>query len=442
MTSELAERLRDANPVPTAEAISPNEGLLSRIIATPRPPTALSSRRRGVTLLAAAVIVVGGIAAAASRFAPEYFGSDDREPTPAAVLAELRHLASVAPQGGLSEIDEEGLARLAGFDTDSGRVTIYAAPVQAGAGFCSVGAIDEEMRGGGCDGGTGLEAVPWMGGGSSDWGDVQVLLGRLKTPAARIEVRFEDGAVRAAFVRAPWWVYVVGGDETEPGHRPVELTALDARGTVAAKQELDPYSFTSESAAEALLPESDGSPGQNAIRAMLEGLGGYAQRVLPVEIDRTELLRRIESPEGTLDIYTAPWRGGVCFALAHSRLSGDGTSGCPYEDESHPNRRATFEVEPSRIGALRPSIFKVDGTPPAAAARVEVRFEDDTSAPADVFVRSFFAAWFGPERLVIGHRPTELAAFDGNGREIATFPLDPAVFRPCRGELWGCDAEG
>jgi hypothetical protein len=30
---------------------------------------------------------------------------------------------------------------------------------------------------------------------------------------------------------------------------------------------------------------------------------------------------------------------------------------------------------------------------------------------------------------------------DGDGREIATFLLDPEVFRPCREELSDCDAE-
>lgn len=439
MTSELAERLRGANPVPATDAVVPDESLLSQIVATPRPSAVRFSRRRGVTLLAAAIIVIGGIAAAASRFAPYYFGSDDREPTPAAVMAELRDIARWAPPGERGEVDPTHIVRLASFETESGRATIFAAPMQGRSGFCEVHTLGEEISGGGCDDEP-TKAVPYMAHGASEWGDIRVLQGRLEGPAARIDVRFEDGAVRATSIRAPLWVYVVGGDELEPGRRPVGLVALDPRGAVVATQEFEPYYFTSEAAAEALLPESDGSPGQNAIRVMLEGLGSI-EPVLPIEIDRTRLLRRIETPEGTLDIYTAPWRNGVCFALSHSRLSVDGTGGCPNEDESHPNLRATFEVEPSFIGPVRPSIFTIHGTPPAAAVRVEVSFEDGTSARADIFVPSFFQAWFGPERLVAGRRPMELVAFDGNGRELATFPLDPEVFRPCRGELSECDAE-
>ncbi len=434
MTTELANRLRGANPAPTAEAVAPDETLLVQIVATGREASGRPTRRhsrRGVTLLAAAAIVIGGLAAATSRFAPEYFGSDDREPTPAAVLAQLRSFAREEPvsPGGLGEVDGEGLVRLAAFETQSGHATIYAAPLRAGAGFCYVHAIDEEIGGGGCEDPV-WKAVPYIGQWSSDWGDVRVLLGRLEAPAARIELRLEDGAVRAASIRAPWWVYVVGGDETEPGHRPVELTALDPGGAVLARQEVDPYYFTSRRAVEALLPESDGSPGQNAIRAMLEGLGGDVEPVLPVEIDRTRLLRRIETHEGTLDIYTAPWQGGVCFAFVHSRLAVEGTTGCPYEDESLPNRPANFEVDRSSIFSVAPSIFTVSGTPPVGAARVDVRFEDGTSARADIFVESFFAAWFGPERLAAGHRPTELVAVDADGDPIFTLRLDPERFVP------------
>ena len=431
MRSELAERLRGANPVPATEAVAPDESLLLRIVATPHRatscPTRRFSRRRAVTVLAAAVIVIGGIAAAATKFAPDYFGSDDREPTPAAVLAALRSYAREEPVlGGLGEIDAEGLLRVAAFDTETGRATIYVAPMRAGSGFCSVDAVDDEIRGGGCEDGTGRAAVPYMGSGSRDWGDIRVLLGRLETPAARIEVRFEDGAVRAASVRDPWWVYVVGGDETEPGLRPVELTALDPGGAVLARQELDPSYYTSQRAAEALLPEGDGSPGQNAIRAVLKGLGtGPWLEPEQLEIELTRLLRRIETRGGTLDIYAAPWgRGGICFAYVSSSFELERkTTGCP-ANEPIPNQPSGFDPDSIEFFGLAPSIFTVDGTPPLGATDVRVRFEDGTSARADIFVQSFFAAWFGPERLVAGHRPAELAAFDGDGREIATFPLD------------------
>ena len=58
-------------------------------------------------------------------------------------------------------------------------------------------------------------------------------------PAATIEVRFEDGAVRAARTRGAWWVYAVGGDEIAPGRRPVQLIARDGKGTVLAREAID-----------------------------------------------------------------------------------------------------------------------------------------------------------------------------------------------------------
>ena len=432
MTSELAERLRAANPVSPARPGCADEGLLRRIVGTPRVvehPRRLSGRRL-LIVLAAAVIVGGGIAAAFSKFAPEYVGSDDREPPPAAVLAQLRSLASEGVPGGLADVDEEGLVRLAAFEAEGGLATIFAAPVRAGTGFCSVDAMGEEITGGACQGPRSEDAVPYIGHGSSHWGDVRALVGRLEAPAVRIELRFEDDSSKAASIRAPWWVYVVGGDETEPGHRPVELITLDTEGAIVVREELEPYFFTSRDAARELLPESDGTVGQNAIRAVLEGLGGWAESALPVQIDGTRLLRRIETGEGTFEVYAAPSRGGVCFAMVYSRLPVEGTTGCPHEDEPVANRPATFDVDPSSILQVAPSVFELVGTPPAGAARVEIRFEDGASVPADIFLPSFLAAWVGPGRLATGHRPTGLVAFDDDGRELATFSLDTRWFGP------------
>jgi hypothetical protein len=206
--------------------------------------------RRTLLLLAGAVILIGGLTAAASKFAPQCFGADDLEPTPAAVLAELRNAAreKLPGRGAWGEIDEARVVRLAAFDTANGRVTVYAAPLEATSGFCSVEAIGKEFDGGACD--ADGEAIEYVGRGSSAWADVRVVLGRLHAPASRVEVRFEDGVVKSASVRLPLWVYIVGGDETEPGHRPVELRALDANGAVVASRKLEPFYYTSQEAVE------------------------------------------------------------------------------------------------------------------------------------------------------------------------------------------------
>ena len=181
MISDLADRVRHANPVAARETRAPDEGLLMRIVATPRMPAGRSwihvSRRRAVTLLAAAVIVIGGLAAAASKFAPQYFGADDLEPPPAVVLAALRSYAQdeLPGRGAWGEIDAARVVRLAAFDTADGQVIIYAAPLKGSSGFCSVQAIGEEIGGGGCDEDRG--AIEYVGQGSSEWGDVRVALG-------------------------------------------------------------------------------------------------------------------------------------------------------------------------------------------------------------------------------------------------------------------------
>ena len=361
--------------------------------------------------------------AAASKFAPQYFGADDREPAPAAVLAALRSYAN-AP-GGLGEIDASGLARLAAFDTEGGRATIYAAPMPSGSGFCSVDALGDELGGGGCDDWKRDEPVPYIGSGSSRWGDVRVLEGRLVAPAARIQVRFEDGGVRTASIRAPWWVYVVGGDETEPGHRPVGLNALDADGAVVAAEAIKPSYYTAEDASEALLPEGDGSPGQDAVLATLKALGdGPWLEHERVEIDRTALLRRIETDKGRVDVYTAPWgAGGVCFGYASSIPSFEPmVRGCPSNDPV-PDQSTDFDPNETSVARSAPSVFVIDGPLPRGAARIDIRFEDGSSAEPDIVVASSFVAWLAPERLDPGHRPTRLVAVDASGRTLATLPL-------------------
>ena len=106
-------------------------------------------------------------------------------------------------------------------------MSIYVAPLRSGSGFCQIDALNESLSGGSC---TGEGSKGWSAGGSSDWGDVRVLLGRLEGASTGVEIHFEDGSVRMASVRAPWWVYVVGGEETEPGHRPISFTSVDDTG--------------------------------------------------------------------------------------------------------------------------------------------------------------------------------------------------------------------
>jgi hypothetical protein len=243
MRTRIGEQLRRANPVRTPRLL-PDERLLASIVSHPRAVRERAARRTGlrrpVALLAAAAILIGALVAASSKFAPQYFGASD-EPTPASVVAAIRADAGLQALPG--EIDESALVRLASFEMKSGRATIYAAPVQGSSAFCSIAFLGDEVDGGSCSDGK-ARAIPWVGGGSSEWGDIRILFGRLVLPATGIEVVFEDGGTESASTRDSWWIYVVGGDETEPGRRPVALRAVDATGEMIATQPLDGSYFT------------------------------------------------------------------------------------------------------------------------------------------------------------------------------------------------------
>jgi hypothetical protein len=224
---------------------------------------------------------------------------------------------------------------------------------------------------------------------------------------------------------------VVGGDETEPGHRPVGLTALDADGVLVATEAIKPYYYTAEEAVEALLPEGDGSPGQDAVLATLKALGdGPWLEHERVQLNRSALLRRIETDKGRVDIYTAPWgNGGVCYGYASSIPGFEPLiTGCP-ADRADPNQPIGFERDETSIVRLAPSVFMIEGTSPRGAAHIQIRFEDGAQADFDISLASSFATWLGPERLEPGRRPTELIGLDESGRVIASAPLDPGQFR-------------
>ena len=117
---------------------------------------------------------------------------------------------------------------------------------------------------------------------------------------ARVDIRFEDGSIQSASLRPHFWIHVLVGDETAPGHRPTELLARDDAGSLLARQNLYGSDFTSRGAAEAARPKSDGSEAQNVMRAFLERMvqrdsGGLA---LQVDLARTQQLERIDTPEG------------------------------------------------------------------------------------------------------------------------------------------------
>ena len=433
MTTDLDKRVRDANPV-HGRAV-PDEDLLRRLVAEPRAsaePARRSMIRHRVVLLAAAAVLLGGTAAGVSRFAVEYFGAGDSEPTPAAVIAELIRLDQTSGTH-FGPVDAESFVRLAAFDTSQGRVTIYIAPSRSGRGYCVAEATGPELGGGSCQPTTIPELkIPYGSSWNSGYGDVHPVYGRLPTGVARIDVRFQDGEIRPASVRAPWWIYVAGGDETEPGHAPTELIARDAGGAIVARQDLNPYVFMNRAAIETDIPTGDGSPEQNAVRTTLIGLGSFGAEIGPqVRLGETYLVRTVQTARGSFDVYAAPWGdGGLCFGYADHGLNFEHiTSGCP-SGGPVPEQPTVFDSDEIQAYGTSAGFGVVDGMPPAGAAGISVRFEDGTLEDADIRTSSYFISWFEPEQLAPGRRPEELVAWDAQGRVLDTFELDPATLRP------------
>jgi hypothetical protein len=433
MTLDLERRLRRANPVPASREDAPEE-LLRRLVAQPRvsePPTRRRSRRHPAVLLAAGIIVLGGTAAGISRFAVDYFGSEDAEPTPAAVIAEIRSLG-LAAGTDLGTVEAESFVRLASFDGPDGRVTIYIAGTVDGDGYCIVSATGSTVDGGSC-GPTAMPemAIPYSLYWNSNEGEARILYGRLPVEAAAIDVRFENGAVRAAAKRESWWIYVVGGEETSSGRRPTGLVALRADGGVARRQEIDPYAFWSKEEFEAAVPRSDGSPGQDAVRAAVLGLGPSGGRAgTDLQLDKTYLVRRVRTARGSFDVYAAPTtEGRICFGYADNGLSFEHTtSGCPLN--SHVSGQGeTFKAAEIQVYAAPGGFATVDGLPPQGAAKITVAFEDGTTSEADISTRSYFAMWFDSDRLAPGRLPESIIAWNAKGEAIDAFDLDPAQLK-------------
>jgi hypothetical protein len=111
------------------------------------------------------------LAAATARFAPHYFAARVREPSAIAVVTELRRQSAEERriEGGLGDVDEQGLVALASFEAKGGRATVYAAPTRIGSSFCYVHVIDDELTGGGCSN-PASKALPSVVAGSSRLG--------------------------------------------------------------------------------------------------------------------------------------------------------------------------------------------------------------------------------------------------------------------------------
>ncbi len=438
MRSALDERLVRANPVATS-AVTPDPQLLERLLDQPRLALTSPRRRRHgrAAVIVALALALVGTAAAVSTFVVQYFGADDREPTPAAVVAELERINN-APD--LPKVAADDFVRLAAFDGVEGRITVYGAASTVGGGYCVASATGDRFDAEGCgDTDRTAQRIPYAGLSGDSYGNAFVLYGRLAGKTVTVEIRFEDGSTKRAAVRAPFWIYVLAGEQTSPGHRPSELIARSETDSIVATQELFAPDFTSRSSAAARLPKGDGSAGQEAMRAYLgtlvrRGAGGLA---LAVDLSRTHELERFATPEGQFTIYEAAAAGnGVCVAYA-----GDAGSP-PAQGSFHPDSGACFrdapvDATPTPFAKAPPAINKigryvyiVEGVTPSRTASIIVRYEDGATTAVPVIYHASFAAWIGPPHLMPGRRPAALVAVGRDGQVLDRLTLDPTVVSP------------
>ena len=149
------------------------------------------------------------------------------------------------------------------------------------------------------------------------------------SPWPRSERRCGWSSRTARRLRCPmhgrWFAYAVAGTHTQPGHRPTELRFL-RDGKLVRRSTLSPVSFNTLAEARALVPRSDGSTVQNAIRGQLldeiEGrVGDGGLFASHVRLSETRLVTSLSLGHGLkVSVYAAPVTpfpssGGAASAL-------------------------------------------------------------------------------------------------------------------------------
>jgi hypothetical protein len=438
MSDHVAERLRAANPLPRGSAAVPAADVLARIIATPR---AASSRGRrgaihrtvivaGVVLLAAAALAIG------ATVSVRYFGGPASTRLPAPVERALVQAASHRFPGGPLALDRSIEAYAFSSSSASGRV--YMTPYAHRGGFCAALAIGGSPVQAGCADTTIASTAATTAGGLQPWGlaltpDMHALLGRLEPAAADDTVRlaFEDGTHETLPRKDRWFAYAVAGTRTQPGHRPVALVLLDG-ARVVRRFPLDPVSFNTLTEARELVPASDGSRGQNAVRRMLLGdltsndVGDGGEIASHTELARTTQVASIGFPGGIrVSVFATPvrpipgWRTGGTILLSITNRSARSIGASV---GSNTLRGAFFHsvagcgcAIPEHLGLGYSLLY---GDVPRTAARVSVRTSDGREHVARVIAGG--AEWVWAARSFGARRPVELIGRNASGRVVAT----------------------
>jgi hypothetical protein len=439
----LTARLRAANPVPGTPAAGAPASVLEHIVATPQggsPRRRHSGAlvRRPLLALCVVLLLACGIALAAG-FSVRYFGDAGGKPLPAPVRKALTLAATTYGPADTLTLGDTVVAYV--FTSDAGRGTVYMAPYDHRPGFCAALAIVGKPVQAGCDSTAGTIATT-TGQGVQPWGlaltpDMHTLLGRLAPTAAgdTVEIAFEDGTTDDAPMHGRWFAYAVAGKRTQAGHRPTQLRVRDGK-RVIRRISVDPIGFNTLAAARALVPASDGSAGQDAIRRMLlaqltlnssDG-GALASHT---DLAATKLVTSLAFGHGrVLSVYGAPiapvagWnaRGSILVEIdnrsarpAGGRFGVNGLRGARFSSLAGCSCSLSLHD--------KGTFWFLYGEVPQRVARVTFRMRDGRELPAGLYDGGREWAWLGHDDDVPANRPVALVGRDAAGAVVTIHRL-------------------
>jgi hypothetical protein len=436
---DLGTRIRAANPIASVPAPAPPAELLARIMSTPSGSRRQRRRyRRSLALAGIALLVAAGLAIAGT-ISVRYFDDSGSTSLPAPVERALTRTASHFGPVRTLDLTQAITAYSFSSATASGRV--YVAPYQDHTGFCAVLAVTGKVPQGACSTGSNARPrsatlAPFQPWNVALTPDLHAMLGRLGPDDGDVSVRvaFEDGASEELPRHGRWFAYVVAGTHTEPGHRPVDLRYL-RDGRVVRHSPLFAPSFNTLAAARALVPRSDGSPAQNAVRAELLGelgthLGDGGSLASRVELTKTSTATTVRlDPTLRVTLYVTPVRPlkGMGLTGGYLLIGLDGRSSKPVMTFSASGSRRSSQLQQPfecTCGVMHhPGVlFSVmSGPVPTGVSRIDVRTSDGRLHRATIILGGQAWAWMGPWSGT--SRPAALVGRDASGARVTSLRL-------------------
>jgi hypothetical protein len=429
---DIAARLRAANPAPGTAHVEPPAVLLARIAGTPRerrPAPRGRALRRPLLLACLALLLAAGLAVAAT-ISVRYFDELGSK-LPAPVRSELAFTASHS--GPVEKLDLEGTITAYAFTSSSASGRVYVAPYIGRSGFCAALAVTGKPVQATCSP-TFAGQVETLGG-LQPWSlaltpDMHAMLGRLSPAAAgeSVQLAFEDGTTTELPMRDRWFAYAVADTHTRPGHRPVELRFLRDR-RVVRRSSLSPTSFNTLAEARALVPASDGSTAQNAIRRLLlqnieSRIGDGGLQASHTRLSHTIFVTTLRFPSGLhVSAYTAPitpLQQGAPGGTLIIGLDGRSTRPVFYVGSVNTGRASDFGAFTCGCvvpGHPRAQFTAMAGNVPRGVRRVSVRMSDGSEHPAVVFAHG--TQWMLLARRTRA-RPVALIGRNATGTALVT----------------------